>query len=90
MPVGGLGELYASGAQLADGYLHAPALTANRFVADPDGCGARMYRTGDVVRLIAPDRLVYLGRSDDQMQVRGHRVEPAEIAAALVEAPGVR
>ncbi|HCS56571.1 MAG TPA: non-ribosomal peptide synthetase, partial [Gordonia polyisoprenivorans] len=90
VPVGGLGELYASGAQLADGYLHAPALTANRFVADPDGCGARMYRTGDVVRLIAPDRLVYLGRSDDQMQVRGHRVEPAEIAAALVEAPGVR
>ncbi len=90
VPVGGLGELYVSGAQLADGYLHAPALTASRFVADPDGCGARMYRTGDVVRLIAPDRLVYLGRSDDQMQVRGHRVEPAEIAAALVEAPGVR
>ncbi len=90
VPVGGLGELYVSGAQLADGYLHAPALTASRFVADPDGCGTRMYRTGDVVRLIAPDRLVYLGRSDDQMQVRGHRVEPAEIAAALVEAPGVR
>ncbi|WP_288436802.1 non-ribosomal peptide synthetase [uncultured Gordonia sp.] len=90
VPVGGLGELYVSGAQLADGYLHAPALTASRFVADPDGCGARLYRTGDVVRLIAPDRLVYLGRSDDQTQVRGHRVEPAEIAAALVEAPGVR
>ncbi|WHU45887.1 amino acid adenylation domain-containing protein [Gordonia sp. L191] len=90
VPVGGLGELYVSGAQVADGYLHAPELTASRFVADPDGFGTRMYRTGDVVRLIAPDRLAYLGRSDDQMQVRGHRVEPAEIAAALVEAPGVR
>ncbi|MGV9669263.1 amino acid adenylation domain-containing protein [Gordonia sp. NPDC003504] len=89
-PVGGRGELYVSGAQVSLGYLGAPAGTALRFVADPDHPGRRMYRTGDVVRLHSDDRLQYLGRADDQIQLRGHRIEPGEIAAVLRRAPGIR
>ncbi|MEH3154955.1 MAG: amino acid adenylation domain-containing protein, partial [Gordonia paraffinivorans] len=87
VPVGGRGELYVVGPQVATGYLGPSSRTAERFVAAPDG--QRMYRTGDHVRRIDADRLQYLGRTDDQVQIRGFRVELGEVAAALRSATGV-
>ncbi|QUD81702.1 amino acid adenylation domain-containing protein [Gordonia polyisoprenivorans] len=89
VPAGGRGELYVSGRQVSRGYLNAATATATRFVADPEQTGARMYRSGDLVRILPDGRLAYLGRTDDQIQLRGHRIEPAEIAAVLRRLPGV-
>ncbi|MGW7020115.1 non-ribosomal peptide synthase/polyketide synthase [Streptomyces decoyicus] len=85
------GELWISGPSLARGYLHRPGLTATRFTADPYGApGDRMYRTGDLVRRDARGELHYLGRTDHQMKLHGHRIEAGEVEAALVSHPAVR
>ncbi|WP_410666178.1 non-ribosomal peptide synthetase [Amycolatopsis sp. lyj-84] len=87
------GELYLSGAQLADGYLNQPERTAERFLsapAAPGGTPVRWYRTGDVVRALPGGELEYLGRTDDQLKINGFRVEPQEIEGVLRGHPGVR
>ena len=92
MPAGGQGELYVSGVGVARGYWERPELTAERFIPDAFSSegGERLYRTGDVCRYLFNGEIEFIGRVDDQVKVRGHRIEPGEIEQVLSEQKGVR
>ncbi|MBY4575020.1 non-ribosomal peptide synthetase [Gordonia paraffinivorans] len=89
VPAGVVGELYLTGRALGRGYHGRPGLSASRFVADPFGDGDRMYRTGDLVSRTSDGDLIYHGRNDFQIKIRGMRVEPGEVDSVLVEHPDV-
>ena len=92
LPIGAKGELHIGGAGLALGYLHQAALTAERFIDNPysDQAGAKLYKTGDIVRWLANGQLAYLGRKDHQLKIRGMRIEIGEIEAQLQALPEMK
>jgi amino acid adenylation domain-containing protein len=92
VPPGFTGEIYVGGAGVARGYWNRPDLAAERFVPDPFATepGSRLYRSGDLARMRPGGELVYLGRADEQVKIRGHRVEPREVEVALVQHPEVK
>ncbi|MFN8178104.1 MAG: amino acid adenylation domain-containing protein [bacterium] len=90
VPLGAIGEIFVGGVGLARGYAGRPDLTADRFVPDPHRVGERLYRTGDLGRVRPDGRVEFHGRRDRQLKVRGFRVEPSEIEAAIARVEGVR
>ncbi|CAI2514219.1 Tyrocidine synthase III [Serratia ficaria] len=92
VPIGAVGELHIGGVGVALGYLNRPALTAERFLSDPFNPigGSRMYRTGDLARYLPDGNIEYQGRNDQQVKLRGFRIEPGEIEVQLAASPWVR
>ena len=92
VPIGEIGEICIAGAGLARGYRHRPDLTAQKFVPNPFATepGARLYKTGDLGRWLPDGQIAFLGRVDEQIKVRGFRIEPAEIVRVLNEHPAVQ
>jgi amino acid adenylation domain-containing protein len=94
LPTGAIGELYLGGAGVARGYVNRPALTAERFIPNPfageSAPGSRLYRTGDLVRYLDDGRLEYLGRADQQVKLRGYRIELDEIASVILQVAGIK
>jgi amino acid adenylation domain-containing protein len=86
------GEIYIGGAGVARGYHDRPDLSAQRFLADPFATepGRRLYKTGDLGRLLPDGQIAFMGRIDDQIKIRGYRIEPGEISSVLVRHPGIR
>src|SRR6185437_5253522 len=91
VPVGALGELHVGGAGVSRGYLNRPQLTAERFISDPfsDDPADRLYKTGDLVKRLPDGQLVFVGRADGQVKLRGLRIELGEIERALLSHPAV-
>ncbi|MBW8687176.1 non-ribosomal peptide synthetase [Chitinophaga rhizophila] len=89
-PVGAIGEICISGAGVSAGYLNRPALTAEKFVADPFHAGQQMFRTGDLGRWLPDGSIEFFGRKDDQVKIRGYRIEPGEVEAVLLRAEGIK